>query len=112
MNHTHPNPEGNRARDQAGCRQPPRLPVPPAAAPYTHPVYGTQQVQQYPFPQTAPGMTGHLPPKKRAGWRIAVGVVVNFLHAGVADGLRGPFPRPGTGRTNIRHNSPRRLRTS
>jgi Endoribonuclease L-PSP len=37
---------------------------------YTQPVYGTQQVQQYPFPQTAPGTTGHLPPKKRPGWRV------------------------------------------
>jgi hypothetical protein len=79
MNQTHPNPEGNRGRDQAGCRQPPRLPVPPAAAPYTHPVHGTQQVQQYPFPQTAPGTTGHLPPKKRPGWRIAVGVALALV---------------------------------
>jgi hypothetical protein len=94
MNQTHPNPEGNRARDQAGCRQPPRLPVPPAAAPYTHPVYGTQQVQQYPFPQTAPGTTGHLPPKKRPGWRIAVGVALALvallvLVAAITGGPRG-----------------------
>ena len=48
--------------------------------PYTHPVYGTQQVQQCPLPQTAPGTIGHhLPPKKRPGWRIAVGVALALV---------------------------------
>jgi hypothetical protein len=57
-------------------------------------VYGTQQVQQYPFPQTAPGTTGHLPPKKRPGWRIAIGVALALvallvLVAAITGGSRG-----------------------
>jgi hypothetical protein len=81
--------------NRQGADNHPAYQYPRQQRPYTHPVYGTQQVQQYPFPQTAPGTIGqHLPPKKRPGWRIAVGVALALvallvLVAAITGGSRG-----------------------
>jgi hypothetical protein len=79
--------------NKQGADDHPAYQYPRQQRPYTHPVYGTPHVQQY--PQTAPGTTGHhLPPKKRPGWRIAVGVALALvallvLVAAITGGSRG-----------------------